>query len=154
MHDPLLAKGYTPAMSSGVRFDVWVCQGRLCTSHGSDAVCGAVVEAAAGHDDVSVYRGGCYGLCELGPNVVVRRFEAAAAVDTNADRLTLSHAENETVYCGVAPHDAGAVVSAHVDDDAPLVRLTRAVREKEIVPKTPIEQRMRDLRLKRESQGS
>ncbi len=136
-------------MASGIRFDVWVCQGRLCTSHGSDDVSAAVVEASAGTDAVTVLRGGCYGLCEMGPNVVVRRFTADGE-DTSVDRLTLSHGENETVYCGVAPADARGIVNTHVVDDVPLHRLTRAVREKMLLPRTPIEERMRDLRLKRE----
>jgi len=143
------------------RFDVWVCQGRVCRSAGGDAVSVAVGSAIAACGDganARPLRGGCYGLCELGPNVVVRRFDSATAdgadvnadgADVSADRLTISGARNETVYCGVAAADADDIVRAHVVDDAPLVRLTRVMRERELEPKTPIERRMRDLRVAR-----
>lgn len=135
------------------RFDLWVCRGRMCTANGSNAVAdaseGAVVAAHA-EAVVEVVRGGCYGLCDLGPNVVVRRF-VDDAEDVTADRLSLTGADNEFVYCGVHVTDVKDIVAAHVVDDAPLVRLTRAVREREIVASSPIEQRMRALRERRSS---
>lgn len=150
-------------MADDVRFDVWVCRGRVCSANGSAAVFDAFQQAVAASSSspspspsVRVLRGGCYGLCELGPNVVVRRFEGEVATgsrDTDADRLTLSGGDNEVVYCGVAPGDAGDVVSAHVIDGAPLIRLTRAVRQHELEPRTPIERRMRDLRVARARRG-
>jgi (2Fe-2S) ferredoxin len=150
-------------MADDVRFEMWVCRGRVCSANGSaavgDAFQQAVSSASSLSSSVRVLRGGCYGLCELGPNVVVRRFGgegatgSAAAGDTDADRLTLSGADNEVVYCGVAPGDAGDVVNAHVVADAPLIRLTRSVRQHELEPRTPIERRMRDLRVARQRRG-
>lgn len=130
-------------------FDVWVCHGRLCTANGSDVV--AVAAAAAASSCVTVLRGGCYGLCDLGPNVVVRRFvdDHRDPAQVAADRLSLTHTANEHVYCGVDAGDVEAIVSSHVVDDAPLVRLTRAVRERELAPKSPVEERMRALRERR-----
>jgi len=148
-------------MADDVRFDVWVCRGRVCSANGSAAVADAFQQAvsapSSSSPSVRVLRGGCFGLCELGPNVVVRRFAAEATSgrtrDIEADRLTLSGADNEVVYCGVAPVDAGDVIAAHVVDDAPLLRLTRAVRQHELEPRTPIERRMRDLRVARARRG-
>jgi (2Fe-2S) ferredoxin len=130
-------------------FDLWVCQGRMCTANGSDVV--AVAAAASAPACVTVLRGGCYGLCDLGPNVVVRRFvdDNRDPTQVDADRLSLTYTANEHVYCGVGAGDLDAIVSAHVVDDAPLVRLTRAVREREITPKSPVESRMRTLRERR-----
>ncbi len=129
-----------------VRFDVWVCHGRMCRSAGGDAVFAAMRDAE--NDSVAVLRGGCYGLCDIGPNVVVRRC-AHDPNERDADLLSLTGDNNETVYCGVAALDAPDIVNAHVTHDAPLVRLTRAVREKELEPTTPIERRMRALRKER-----
>jgi (2Fe-2S) ferredoxin len=131
-----------------VHFDVWVCRGRLCSAAGSARVAEAFNSSSSSR--VTVLRGGCYGLCELGPNVVVRRRRATApstaAVD---DRLSLAGGADETVYCGVAADDVDAVLASHLEHDAPLVRLTRAVRERELLPRTPIEERMRALRAER-----
>lgn len=135
------------------RFDVWVCRGRMCTANGSNAVADAseaAVLAAQIEGVVAVLRGGCYGLCDLGPNVVVRRF-VDDSEDVAADRLSLTGAANEFVYCGVYVDDVGDVLAAHVVGDGPLVRLTRAVREVEIVPTSRIEKRMRALRDRRSS---
>ena len=143
-------------MADDVCFDVWVCRGRVCSANGSEGVADAFDTAVAGTSRVRVLRGGCYGLCELGPNVVVRRFvdgDAAAGSTADVDRLTLSGADNEVVYCGVAVSDAAAVIAAHVVQDTPLLRLTRAVRQQELEPRTPIERRMRDLRVARERRG-
>lgn len=133
-----------------VHFDVWVCRGRLCSAAGSARVAEAFTSSSASSPQVTVRRGGCYGLCELGPNAVVRRRRASApstAVDD--DRLSLAGGADETVYCGVAVDDVDAVLSSHLEHDAPLVRLTRAVRERELLPRTPIEERMRALRAAR-----
>ncbi|HZY02341.1 MAG TPA: (2Fe-2S) ferredoxin domain-containing protein [Anaeromyxobacteraceae bacterium] len=59
-----------------VRWRVSVCKGVDCRSRGSDAVWAAAREVAARlglpPERCWLYRGGCYGLCQLGPNVVVR----------------------------------------------------------------------------------
>lgn len=131
---------------------IWVCAGRLCRSRGSDAVASATTTAAinslAGDVDVQVGRGGCYGLCDLGPNVVVRRFTSAvdAAHDAEADRLSLTNADNESVYCGVAPAEVATIVNAHVVDDEPYAPFTRGRRAHELEASSPIERRMRALR--------
>jgi (2Fe-2S) ferredoxin len=143
-------------MADDVRFDVWVCRGRVCSANGSERVAHAFEAAVVATPGARLLSGGCYGLCELGPNVVVRRLvDGDAEVDNPmaADRLSLSGADNEVVYCGVAASDAAAVIAAHVIEDTPLVRLTRAVRQGEIEPRTPIERRMRDLRVARERRG-
>lgn len=143
-------------MADDFRFDVWVCRGRVCSANGSERVAAAFEAAVVGTPGARLLSGGCYGLCEIGPNVVVRRLvdgDAVAASATAADRLSLSGADNEVVYCGVDTSDAVAVIAAHIVDDTPLVRLTRAVRQQELEPRTPIERRMRDLRVARERRG-
>lgn len=135
-------------LPSRLKYDIWICQGRMCSSKGSHEVAEAVVDAARLHPEAArcrVLRGGCYGLCDLGPNVIVRRF-LDGEEDISADRLTLTDAPNETVYCGVDVVAAPAIVTSHLDHDAPLTPLTRDVRTRELEATTPIEQRMRALR--------
>lgn len=133
-----------------VHFDIWVCRGRLCSAAGSARVAEAFTSSSAAWSRVTVRLGGCYGLCELGPNVVVRRRPATEApTSVDDDRLSLAGGPHETVYCGVAVADVADVLASHLTDDAPLVRLTRAVREQELQPRTPIEERIRALRAAR-----
>ena len=61
---------------ASVLFRVSVCKGVDCRSRGSDAVWAVARQAAARlglpPERCWLYRGGCYGLCQLGPNVVIR----------------------------------------------------------------------------------
>ena len=94
--------------------------------------------------------GGCYGLCELGPNVVVRRRPRGESVKAEfSDRLSLTGGPEETVYCGVRVDDVDGILAAHLEHDAPLTPLTRAVREREQAPRTLVEDRIRRLRAAR-----
>ena len=54
---------------------VSICKGDTCVSRGGDALHAEVdkqVSAAGLGERVRVKRGGCYGLCKLGPNLIVR----------------------------------------------------------------------------------
>lgn len=130
------------------RFDVWVCEGRLCRANGADDVTRACAHELDGQDRARLHRGGCYGLCDLGPNVVIRRRDAGD-VDVDADRLSLTEADNEFVSCGVTPSDVPELLSSFLVDDQPLVRLSRAVKEGGLPPRSTIEARMRALRQQR-----
>ena len=128
-------------------FDVWVCQGRMCTANGSDAVA-AHAAASARPERCRVLRGGCYGLCEIGPNVVVRRHPDVAP-DADADRLSLTHEANETVYSGMSPADVEVVMHSHLAYDIEVPELTRDARERELPPTSPVAAKLRALREKR-----
>jgi hypothetical protein len=67
----------------------------------------------------------------------------------DTDRLSLIGGPDETVYCAVAVDDVAAILTAHLEHDAPLQRLTRAVRERERAPRTLVEERIRSLRAAR-----
>lgn len=142
------------AADDGVSFDVWVCQGRLCRSHGADDISAACAHALMNRDDdrARLLRGGCYGLCDLGANVVVRRYEGARE-DSDSDRLSLTDSSNEFVSCGVTAADVPELLGSFLDDDQPLVRLSRMVKEAEQPPRSTIEARMRALREKRRAAG-
>src|SRR5579859_1015210 len=71
---------FVPAL----RLLVSVCKASECSDRGADRLFEEVrarVSESGIEDRVSVRRGGCWGLCNLGPNVVVRQGEAAAAVE-------------------------------------------------------------------------
>ena len=94
-------------------------------------------------------RGGCYGLCELGPNVVVRERRDEVVADDDADRLSLTHVEGETVYCGVAPADVDRILHAHARGEASVAELTREAREAGEPAPTTVAARVRALRRRR-----
>lgn len=67
------------------RFHLAVCKGPDCRLGGSDALYRATREEArtlgVGPELCEVARGGCYGLCHLGPNVVLREVAPGAPPD-------------------------------------------------------------------------
>ena len=125
----------------------------MCTANGSDAVAARARAGAEAHASrCRVLRGGCYGLCEIGPNVVVRRHHSDAGViqlpDVESDKLSLTDADNETVYSGITPADIDVVMAAHLVDDAHTAELTREAREQALPPLSPIAAKLRALRQK------
>ena len=128
-------------------FDVWVCQGRMCTANGSDAVAARASAQIRPETEerCRVLRGGCYGLCEIGPNVVVRRY-AGQAPDADADRLSLTHGGNEKVYAGITPADVDHVMHAHLAYDIEVPELTRDARERDLPAASPVAAKLRALR--------
>jgi (2Fe-2S) ferredoxin len=111
--------------------EVWVCQGRICTSYGADAVYAAAVEASQDPEaGCRVLRGGCYGLCDSAPNVVVRQVAEHAASHALADTLTLREDESETVYSWVAPAEVTRIVRSRSAGDVDTgAAWTRSARE-------------------------
>lgn len=104
--------------------DLWLCRGRMCTALGGDALAAAVHDAlgcpAPDEDGVRavsprlrVLPGGCYGLCDQGPNAVLRRWETAdVRPSPRTDRLKLRGGPNEWVLGKTEAPDAPAVVAA------------------------------------------
>lgn len=135
------------------RFDVWVCAGRLCRANGADLVTHACAHALDGQPRARLQRGGCYGLCDLGPNVIVRRQSLDGEVDVEADRLSLTDNDNEFVSCGVGPADVSELLGSFLALDQPLLRLSRAVKESALAPRSTIEARMRALRTQRRNKS-
>ena len=129
------------------RLDIWVCQGRMCTANGSDAVAAHARVNVAGKETCRVLRGGCYGHCEIGPNVVVRAHEGELP-DVDVDRLSLTEEVNETVYSGMAPADIALVVKAHLAGRA-VPDLTRDARLAALPATSPVAEKIRALRARR-----
>jgi len=129
----------------------------MCSSLGADRVLDGARAALAQRDDGArcrLLRGGCYGLCELSPNVVVRRISSGASLpDVDADRLSLTEGAGETVYSCMTPADVARALQAHLEEDLPVTELTRRAREIERAPKSGIAARLRALRAKRRALG-
>jgi (2Fe-2S) ferredoxin len=125
----------------------------MCTAHGSDKLA-VHARQLVDAERCRVLRGGCYGLCEIGPNVVVRRFEEREAQpDTAADRLTLTERGNETVYSRMTPADLAIVLRAHLEEDHAVDELTRQARESTLPAPSDVAARIRALRDKRRTGG-
>ena len=92
-------------------------------------------------------RGGCYGHCEIGPNVVVRVHEGPPPA-VEDDRLNLTEAANETVYSQVSPTDVALIVQTH-RAGATVPALTRDARLAALPPSSPVAQKIQALREKR-----
>lgn len=89
-----------------------VCKGPDCTKGGSDAVYAAArAGAPAGCE---VYRGGCFGLCHLGPNVVLREDAGGKRDPFSREDFELLRTVGETYYWHMDPAKVTRVIERHV----------------------------------------
>jgi NADP-reducing hydrogenase subunit HndC len=85
---------------------VLVCGGAGCSDNQSDAIYRALIHAAETHgvkETVQIVTTGCFGFCNQGPVVKVL--------------------PEETLYVGVAPGDAEAIMVEHIIKEKPVKRL-------------------------------
>jgi (2Fe-2S) ferredoxin len=106
-------------MADGPRLLVSVCKGSECCARGAEALFEEIhraVEAGGAEARVKVTRGGCWGLCNLGANVVVRQDAAALAVERNVFGGDASFAGKVGEYCygGMTVEAAQRVVDEHL----------------------------------------
>ena len=136
-------------------FDVWLCQGRMCTSNDVQKVADLAREKyGMGAERIRLLRGGCYGLCEYGPNMVVRRYDAESErPNQDDDRLSLRFEENETVYSGMTPGLALKVIDSHLANDAPLLEQTTLERLR-FFDDSEVTQRVRVMRQKQQTKAT
>ncbi len=140
---------------TGIRFDVWVCEGKVCSSRGSDGLTERAQSWGGSGNTLNrmdILRGGCYGLCDLGVNVVVRRWaDGGEKRDHDADKLSLTHGDNETVYSEIKPDELIELLEAHAHEDQAVPHLTYEVREELSTPASATLARIRALRQKRKA---
>jgi len=107
------------------RYRLSVCKGPDCRRNGSDRVYLAAREAVQGEaaERCEVYRGGCYGLCHLGPNVVVRENDGRARDPFSREDFQLMGWPGETYYWAMAPEKIRRVVQEHVLGEQPVLEL-------------------------------
>ena len=104
------------------KYRLAVCKGPDCKRGGSDAVFAAVkaeLEAQGLKDRCEAARGGCYGLCHMGPNVVIRESNARPKDPFSREDFQLMGWEGEHHYAAMNPAKVAKVLAEHVGKDAP-----------------------------------
>ena len=109
---------------AGSRLLVSVCKGSECCDRGADALHAALTRGVTQEgleERVRVTRGGCWGLCNLGPNVVVRHDAAADAVEKSrfGGDATFAGKIGEYHYGAMTPEHAQRVLVEHLRDGRP-----------------------------------
>ncbi len=108
------------------KYRLAVCKGPDCKQNGADKVF-ATARAEltrlglTGHCDA--YRGGCYGLCHLGPNVVIREDEGRKRDPLSREDFQLLGTPGEAYYSGMTPEKMERVVAGHLVQGKPVVEL-------------------------------
>lgn len=109
------------------RYRLAVCKGPDCRRNGADAVFATARTRVAGTPELAarceVYRGGCYGFCHLGPNVVVREDVGRKRDPFSREDFQLMGWEGEVYYPGMTPEKMERVVAEHLGQDAPVEAL-------------------------------
>ena len=108
------------------RYRLSVCKGSSCKAGGSDAVAAAARETLASgglQPRCELYRGGCYGFCHMGPNVVLREETGRKRDPLSPEDYQLMGWEGEAYYSHMTPEKMRRVVAEHVARDTPVVEL-------------------------------
>jgi (2Fe-2S) ferredoxin len=110
------------------RYRLAVCKGPDCREGGADSLYQAVRSQAIGLGITSelceVARGGCYGLCHLGPNVVVREARADAPPDPmRRGDFQLLYLPGEVHYWKMDAARCGRVLAEHIKEGKPVKEL-------------------------------
>jgi len=98
------------------RWRLSVCKGPDCKANGSDPVYARAKELVSGplKERCELFRGGCYGLCHLGPNVVIRPDTGKPADPLSSDDFQLLNVPGETYYWAMTAEKIERVVREHV----------------------------------------
>lgn len=110
-------------MSAEKKYRLAVCKGPDCRLGGANAVFAKFQEqvAQAGlAGRCEVYRGGCYGLCHLGPNVVVREHHSHPRDPLTREDYQLMGWEGEVHYGKMSIDRVERVVREHLTEGAPV----------------------------------
>jgi len=102
------------------KYRVSVCKGPNCRERGADAVfrkAQELVLKAGLKPQCELYRGGCYGLCHLGPNVVIREEIGRKRELLTPEDFQLMGWPEETYYWAVTPERMERLVAEHLAQD-------------------------------------
>lgn len=108
----------------GSRILVTVCKGSECRDRGADRLVADLAACLREYeldDRVRVVRGGCWGLCNLGANIVVRQDAAADAIEKNkfGGDATFAGKIGEYHYKSMTPESARRMCAEHLRDGRP-----------------------------------
>jgi (2Fe-2S) ferredoxin len=113
------------------RYRISVCRGPDCRRNGAERVLTAAREALAGtplEGKCVLGRGGCYGLCHLGPNVVVREERDRPRDIFAQEDFQLMGWPDEVHYGEMTAEKVLRVIAEHIGEDRPVEAL-RGARE-------------------------
>jgi (2Fe-2S) ferredoxin len=102
------------------KYRVSVCKGPDCRAGGSDEVFQALrqqLPTSPAGPRCTVGRGGCYGLCHLGPNVIVRVDDGRPRDPFSREDFQLMGWEGEVHYGNMTPERVPALVDRHLAGD-------------------------------------
>ncbi|MFT3837209.1 MAG: (2Fe-2S) ferredoxin domain-containing protein [Myxococcaceae bacterium] len=93
-----------------------VCKGPDCRANGSQPVWEKAKELINGklEDRCDLFRGGCYGLCHLGPNVIIRPDPGKPLDPLSSEDFQLQFTPGETYYWQMTAEKMERVVKEHV----------------------------------------
>lgn len=109
-----------------MRFLVSVCRTDTCTERGSDDLYFEFLKQVEAHglsDSVKVQRGGCYGLCKIGPNVIIREGAAAQKIldDLFGSDCNYRGMAGEFHYADLKLDEIARVVAEHLGEGRPVL---------------------------------
>ena len=114
-------------LEGGKRYRLAVCKGSDCRRGGSEALYQRAREAVgttALSERCVVLRGGCYGLCHLGPNVVVREDTGRPKDPFSPEDYQLMGWDGEVHYGAMTLPKLERVLREHLGADRPVDELT------------------------------
>ncbi len=103
-----------------------VCKGPDCRQGGADLIFAACRERVARAEmsaRCEVYRGGCYGLCHLGPNVILREDRGASCDPLSREDFQLMGWEGEFHYAAMTVLKIARIIDEHIGKDRVLDEL-------------------------------
>lgn len=123
------------------RYRVSVCRGPDCRENGAEQVY-AAAQACAQRLGLGarceLARGGCYGLCHLGANVVVREVSGLKADPFQSEDYQLTYEPGETYYWAMTPAKVERVLQEHVAKGTVVADLVGdATQEEDFRKRTP-----------------
>ena len=98
------------------RYRISVCRGPDCTLNGAEQVFAQaqrVLREPGLERRCELMRGGCYGLCHLGANVVVRELKPGPVDPLAGEDYQLTYEPGETYYWRMTPEGVTRVLREH-----------------------------------------
>jgi (2Fe-2S) ferredoxin len=116
------------------RYRVSVCKGMDCKADGANELFAQAREELARRGLTArceLYRGGCYGLCHLGPNVVVREDTGRKRDPFSREDFQLMGWEGEAYYARMTAEKLQRIIAEHLAEDRPVTELYGQPEEQE-----------------------
>lgn len=121
-----------------VQYRLSVCKGPNCRLNGSDEIFRSAREAVRQQglrESCEVGRGGCYGMCSFGPNVIIRARDPATPPDplSRADYMLLG-TPGEYLYSSLVKEQVERIIAEHIGRGTPVAEWLHENRPLEKIP--------------------